>query len=81
MSEQRELDLDNPVDARFFLRTARIEGKIITVVVLDDGKELEIEKMTDAQAIRYAKDIYIDFLGGVEGERGSIELDTEGMNQ
>lgn len=78
MSE-KEIDLDNPKDARKFLRGVRIAGKPIEFVVLESDKHLGIEDMTDDQAIEYAKDIYFDYCGGIEGARGSIEL--EGIDQ
>jgi hypothetical protein len=71
----RHLDLDNPKDARFFLRGVRLEGKMITFVVRGDGFQLNVDQMTDVEAIQYAKNVYFDFLGGIEGKGGYVDLD------
>lgn len=70
-----QLDLDKPADAFFFLRSVKIKGMHIQFVGLDNGKELAIDDMTDEQAVRYAKDIYFDYCGGIEGKEREIELD------
>lgn len=77
----KKLDLDNPKDAKLFLRGARIQGKPIDFVILEDERHLSVENMTDKELVRYAKDVYVDYLGGVEGKGGIIELETEGLNQ
>lgn len=74
-----EIDLDNPRDARKFLRGVKILGKRITEVILEGGALLLVEDMTDSQAVRYAKDVYFDYCGGVEGHGG--EIDLEGVDQ
>lgn len=81
MKKGRELNLDDPSDARFFMRGVRIDGKHIEFVELEDGRTLKVEEMTDFQVVYYAKDIYFDYCGGVEGEGGVIELNTMGMDQ
>lgn len=81
MEQGRAIDLDNPKDAKFFLRGARIAGKPIEHVILESGEQLSIENMTDEQLVRYAKDIYFDYLGGTEGVGGHIDLETSGLDQ
>lgn len=77
-TEGRSLDLDNPKDARFFLRGVRFDGKAVTELSLADGKVVKVDDLSDQQAIRYAKDIYFDFLGGKEGQGGVVTLEPEG---
>lgn len=81
MRVDNKLDLDNPKDAKFFLRGVRINGREITHVNLVNGKTLAVEDMSDEQLVTYAKDVYLDFCGGAEGEDGFIHLETAGMDQ
>lgn len=74
-----KIDLDKPDDARKFLRGIKIRGGRIEFVVLESGKQLSIEEMSDDQVVRYAKDVYLDYCGGTEGEGGHVEL--EGVDQ
>lgn len=74
-NNSKSLDLDNPIDAKFFLRSVKIAGKKIEFVTLATGEDLSIEAMTNKQIVTYAKDIYFDFCGGIEGKDGTIELD------
>lgn len=71
---KKTIDMDNPKDARKFLRGIRIQGKAIEFVILADGSKLSVEKMTDAEVCCYAKDVYLDYCGGIEGEGGFVEL-------
>lgn len=77
----KTIDLDNPKDAKKFLRGVRFQGKAIKFVTTADNKEINIEEMTDQQLVRYAKDIYLYFCGGEEGVKGEIELETENQGQ
>lgn len=82
MSEANEkIDLDNPKDAKFFLRGVRFSGKPIEFVDLADGRRLAINDMTDEQLVRYAKDIYFDYCGGIQGKSGLVELDENAREQ
>jgi hypothetical protein len=74
-----QIDLDNPIDAKKFLRGIRIQGKEITVVTLESGRKLEIEAMTDAELVNYARELYIDVFNGESG--GVMELETEHQDQ
>ena len=78
---QQQIDLDKPKDAKLFLRGIRIHGKEVTQVILEGGKILNIEDMSGEQLVRYAKEIYFDFFGGIEGEGGYIDLEIAGQNQ
>jgi len=79
MKNEKTIDLDNPKDAKKFLRGVRIQGKAIDFVIINDDQKLHVEEMNDEQLVRYAKDVYFDFCGGVEGEPGQIDL--EGIDQ
>ena len=79
MANDNTIDLDNPKDARKFLRGVRIAGKPIDFIELTDGRQLFVENMTDKQVVRYAKDVYFDYCGGTEGQGGEIHL--EGVDQ
>ncbi len=76
-----QVDLNDPKDARYFLRGVKVNGKHISFVQLADGRQLSIDEMTDKEAVGYAKDIYIDFIGGIEGKPGIVELDPIGREQ
>lgn len=76
-----KINLDDPKDAKTFLRGVRIEGKEITEIQVKSGKTIKIEDMNDSQLVFYAKEVYFDFCGGVEGKGGFMELETKGMNQ
>lgn len=71
---EHKIDLDDPKDARKFLRGVQIEGLNIEFIELSDGRQLMIEDMNDDEVVRYAKDVYFDYCGGVEGEDGSVDL-------
>lgn len=81
MDKHKIIDLNNPVDAKIFLHGVRFGGKAVTHVLTEDKKQIEVESMTDEQLVRYAKDIYLDYCGGVEGENDWVELETEGQEQ
>lgn len=70
------IDLDKPQDARKFLADFKVSGRKVTGVELESGKWLEFSDMTDDQIIRYAKDIYFDFLGGKESG-GVVNTDID----
>lgn len=75
----QQLDLDNPAHAHKFLRGVKIQGKRLHSIILESGYHLLIEDMTDEQACRYSKDVWLDSCGGEEGKPGMVEL--EGVDQ
>lgn len=77
----KTIDLNNPKDAKMFLRGVRIQGREITQIHLADKTVLNIEEMNDEQLTFYAKEIYFDFCGGKEGKGGVVGLVTENQNQ
>lgn len=76
-TKENTIDLDKPEDARKFLRGVRIQRKGVEFIELEDGRTLDLATLSDKDAVRYAKDIYLDFCGGAEGEGGYIELETD----
>lgn len=78
-NDMSEIDLDNPADALKFLRGVRFMDKHITHVHLEGGRQVAIEDLTAEQVVRYAKDVYLDYCGGVEGVAG--EIDLHGIDQ
>lgn len=55
--EQVDLDLNNPADARIFIKDAMplvFEGKEITHFDLQDGSRILVSDINDSQAIQYA---------------------------
>ena len=73
----KRIDLDNVNDARKFLRGVRIADKKIDFLELESGKQINIEDLSDSEAIRYAKDIWFDFCGGKEGQPGNVSLEED----
>lgn len=74
-----QINLDDPKDAKQFLRGIRIEGKPMAYVVLESGRKLMVEEMTNDELVAYAREVYIDIFDGKSGDL--MDLETENQDQ
>jgi hypothetical protein len=64
------LDLADPKDARTYIDEFRVKGRPVTYVELSSGKRIDVDRMTDKEAVTVAHLLYEMEL---EAERSAAE--------
>lgn len=60
----KNIDLRVPAQCREFLKSIRVDGRAVTQFELESKKIITVDEMTDDQAVYYANQMYVEWLGG-----------------